>query len=300
MPQTIVTLISAGTAAGLTEAAVADVAGALGFSVRTDWLGAGEACDLIADSLHDRHGVLRKARAALGTDSVDVVVQEASGRRRKLLIADMDSTIIDQECIDELAAAFGVAEKVVSITERAMRGELDFSGALRDRVALLEGMPVTLMEEVFDSRVTIRPGARTLVQTMRGHGAYTALVSGGFRYFTGRVAAATGFDDNRANDLEHVDGKLTGRVIEPVLGREAKVEALNAYAKSLSIGPDDAIAVGDGANDLAMIDVAGMGVGFHAKPAVREAADADIWYSDLTALLYMQGFRRTEFRDDAD
>jgi phosphoserine phosphatase len=226
----------------------------------------------------------------LALDGVDVNCLAAANRRKRLLIADMDSTIIPVECIDEVADFAGVRERVAAITERAMRGELDFEAALRARVALIAGLPETELQAVYDQRVSLNPGARALVATMRAHGALTALVSGGFTFFTERVAAAAGFERQQANRLLAADGRLTGCVAEPVLGRAAKLEALMRLAAELGISPADALAVGDGANDLGMIEAAGLGVAFRAKPIVADRARASIRCGDLTALLYLQGY----------
>jgi phosphoserine phosphatase len=226
----------------------------------------------------------------------DVVVQPAANRRKKLFLADMDSTMIGQECIDELAAFVGLKEHVAAITERAMRGEIAFEPALRERVALLKGLPVTVIDEVLRDRISLTPGARALVGTMRAHGAHAALVSGGFTLFTDRVAAMIGFDENRANKLTIVDGhKLAGTVAEPIFGRDAKRAALIELRDELGLAPHETMAVGDGANDLDMIAEAGLGVAYHAKPKVAEAAAARIDHNDLTALLYMQGYTVDEF-----
>lgn len=228
----------------------------------------------------------------------DVNCVPASNRRKKLLIADMDSTMIPVECIDEVADFAGVRDQVVAITEPAMRGEISFEEAIYRRVELLAGLPENKLQEVFDQRVSLNPGAQIAVRTMRAHGAYCALVSGGFTFFTERVAAAAGFNENRANMLLSEDGFLTGKVTEPVLGREAKVSALNELVAKLGIATDDVLAVGDGANDLGMIDAAGLGIAFRAKPIVAEAADCAIEHGDLTALLYLQGYRESEFVRD--
>ncbi|HBR44293.1 MAG TPA: phosphoserine phosphatase SerB, partial [Afipia sp.] len=232
---------------------------------------------------------------AMSDIRVDVVVQPQIDRRKKLLLADMDSTMIGQECIDELADFAGLKTHVAAITERAMRGEIEFEPALRERVALLKGLPVTVVDEVLKSRITLTPGAVALVRTMRAHGAYTCLVSGGFTLFTQRVAEMIGFQENRANVLLVEDGKLTGEVAEPILGREAKLATLVDLRESFDLDNLDTMVVGDGANDLAMIEQAGAGVAYHAKPAVAAAAGARIDHGDLTALLYMQGYKRSEF-----
>jgi phosphoserine phosphatase len=216
-------------------------------------------------------------------------------RRKKLLIADMDSTMIRQECIDELAAEIGAGEQVAAITARAMRGEIAFEPALRERVALLAGLPVATIGKVIAERIRLMPGARELVATMKAHGARTALVSGGFTAFTGPIAAMIGFDEHRANLLETAGDVLAGTVREPILGRQAKLEALLELRTRLALAPDDTLAVGDGANDLDMLGAAGLGVALHAKPKVAEAADVRIDHGDLTALLYLQGYAREEF-----
>lgn len=226
---------------------------------------------------------------------IDVNVVPAAGRRKALLVADMDSTIIQQECIDEMADMLGLKARIAAITERAMRGELPFEAALRERLALLAGLEVSALQRVFDERVTLMPGARTLVATMRTNGAFTALVSGGFSFFTSRVAAAVGFDTNQANELEIVEGRLTGGVVGPILGREAKLEALLRYRGARALAEAATMAVGDGANDLAMIEAAGLGVAYRAKPVVAAEADVGITYGDLTALLYLQGYRKADF-----
>lgn len=226
---------------------------------------------------------------------VDFAIQPAEGREKKLLIADMDSTIIEQECLDELASFAGLREEISAITERAMRGELDFEGALKERVAMLKGLPVATLQQTLDECLSLTPGALTLVETMNERGAMTALVSGGFTFFTHRIAQATGFQDNQGNVLCTNGDHLTGEVEEPILGREAKREALQTHCTFLGIDPSEAMAVGDGANDLAMLDLAGSGVAFRAKPAVAAAARFAINHGDLTALLYLQGISAKEF-----
>lgn len=273
-------------AAVLAEAARHPAAGAL------TWLQDGEAADL-AFPAHP--GLAAELEALVGTRPIDIVVQPALGRRKRLLVADMDSTMIGQECIDELADMAGLKAHVAAITERAMRGEIAFEPALRERVALLEGLPLSVVDTVLATRIHLTPGARALIGTMRAHGAYTALVSGGFTLFTGPVAALIGFDENRANALLHQDGVLTGIVAEPILGQEAKLTALMELARTLKLERHDIMAVGDGANDLAMIRAAGLGVAFHAKPKVAAEAAARIRHGDLTALLFAQGYRRDDF-----
>ena len=233
----------------------------------------------------------------LQTQGFDLVIQPTLGRRKAVLLADMDSTMIQQECIDELADVAGVGERVAAITARAMNGELDFHEALLARVALLAGLPETAIDEVLDSRITLMPGGRQLVATMHAQGAYAALVSGGFTAFTDPVATALGFDEHRANTLLAEDGVLTGHVTLPVLGREAKIEALQEITAARGLTPADVIAVGDGANDLGMLQLAGMGVALHAKPVVAAQVDLRINHGDLTALLYLQGYAAEEFID---
>jgi phosphoserine phosphatase len=258
-----------------------------------DWLGEGEACDIAVEA--GAPAALAAVRGGLGTAPVDAAVLPASGRRKRLLVADMDSTLIQQECIDEMAAAIGVGPEIAAITDRAMRGEVAFEPALRERVGHLAGMPLAVAEEVLAERVRLTPGGRTLVATMRAAGAYTLLVSGGFTVFAEPIAARLGIDEFRANTLLHDGARLTGSVAEPVLGRDAKEAALKELLDRLGLEPRDALAVGDGANDAAMVRLAGLGVAFHAKPALKEVADAVIDHGDLTALLYLQGYRRDEF-----
>jgi phosphoserine phosphatase len=233
-------------------------------------------------------------RSALGA-SFDIVLQPAANRRKKLFLADMDSTMIQQECIDELADYAGLRAHVAAITERAMRGEIAFEPALRERVALLKGLPAATIDAVIEKRITLTPGARTLVATMRAHGAYTCMVSGGFTLFTDRIAAMIGFDETRANMLM-VDGeKLSGSVKEPIFGRETKHATLLELRARRGLAKDDTLVAGDGANDMDMIAAAGLGVAYHAKPTVAAAAHARIDHADLSALLYAQGYRSEEF-----
>jgi len=226
---------------------------------------------------------------------VDLVVQPSDGRRKKMLLADMDSTMIQQECIDELAAEAGIGDHVAQITARAMNGELDFEDALRERVGLLKGLDSAVIETVLTNRITLMPGGKALLATMKANGAYAALVSGGFTAFTGMVAETLGFDEHRANTLIIADGKLTGEVGQPILGREAKVAALHEITARLGLSADQVMAVGDGANDLGMLSLAGAGVALHAKPAVAAECDIRIHHGDLTALLYIQGYNAEEF-----
>jgi phosphoserine phosphatase len=264
-------------------------------SSRLYWLADGIACDIPLVDGTDAIEAERLLREAVAGQSVDVAVQNAETRRKSFLIADMDSTMIGQECIDELAAEVGLKDKVSQITARAMNGEIAFEPALRERVALLKGLPIGVVDEVIEKRITLTPGGRELIATMKAKGGYTALVSGGFTVFTAPIARMLGFDENRANTLLEQDGILTGEVAVPILGKQAKVDSLLDIAKRLGISPDDAIAVGDGANDLGMLGIAGSGVALHAKPAVAAEAKIRIDYGDLTALLYLQGYRKTDF-----
>ncbi|MBC2885898.1 phosphoserine phosphatase SerB [Ochrobactrum sp. CM-21-5] len=259
------------------------------------WLADNIACDIPLPSGLGAVEADAALRAILDGAPVDIVVQEQETRRKKILIADMDSTMIGQECIDELAEEAGLREHVAAITARAMNGEIAFEPALRERVALLKGLSLSVIDKVISTRITLTPGGPELVRTMRKHGAYTALVSGGFTSFTHRIAEMIGFHEDRANTLLDDGAYLTGSVTEPILGREAKVEKLLEIADRLGLTPENAIAVGDGANDLGMIQLAGTGVALHAKPAVAAEAKVRIDHCDLTALLYIQGYRKTDF-----
>jgi phosphoserine phosphatase len=261
----------------------------------TQWLFDEVAVDIPFSGSDDIRQIENRLREARGDLPIDIVVQPQAFRRKKLFLADMDSTMIGQECIDELADFAGLKAHVAAITERAMRGEIEFEPALRERVALLKGMPVGVVDEVLATRITPTSGGRELVMTMRAHGAYTCLISGGFTLFTNAVAASIGFQENRANELLVADGKLTGEVREPILGRAAKLATLVELRESFDLDNLDTLVVGDGANDLGMIESAGLGVAFHAKPAVAAAAAVRIDHGDLTALLYAQGYRRDEF-----
>ena len=256
------------------------------------WLDPRVAAEFAVETVPDNRWHVWEGLQSIG---IDLVVQPATGRKKRLLIADMDSTMIEQECIDELADEAGVGAHVAGITARAMNGELDFEDALRERVGLLAGLPATVIARVISDRITLMPGGSVLVATMKANGAYAALVSGGFTAFTGHIAQVLGFDENRANTLIVADGKLTGKVADPILGRAAKVQALHEIAQRLGIVPQDAIAVGDGANDLGMLGLAGTGVALHAKPSVQADCDIRINHGDLTALLYLQGYARAEF-----
>lgn len=247
-----------------------------------------------AETAVDQRSLAERLREA--TSGIDIVVQPTAARRKKLFLADMDSTMIRQECIDELADYVGLKAHVAAITERAMRGDIAFEPALRERVALLEGLPISVIEEVLRDRIRLTPGGKTLVATMRANGAVTCMVSGGFTLFTDRIAAMIGFDKSRANRLTLVDGhKLAGKVADPVFGRDGKRAALIELRQDLGLTKKDTMAIGDGANDLDMILEAGLGVAYHAKPKIAATAPARIDHGDLTALLYVQGYRREQF-----
>jgi phosphoserine phosphatase len=256
------------------------------------WLSPDVAAEFLMESIPANRWDVWDSRQAEG---VDLVVQPAEGRRKKMLLADMDSTMIQQECIDELAEEAGVGDRVKDITARAMNGELDFEGALIERVGLLKGLPEKVISRVLDTRITHMPGGKALLATMKAHGAHAALVSGGFTAFTSQVAADLGFDENRANTLLAENGHLTGDVARPILGREAKVDALHQITARLGITPADVIAVGDGANDLGMLGLAGTGVALHAKPSVQAECEIRVNHGDLTALLYLQGYADSDF-----
>lgn len=288
----VLTLLAAPERADLTDAALSDLAA--GWQLAGPrWLARGLALEADLQAVPaDRWESWQRWQER----GFDLVVQPAEGRRKRVLLADMDSTMIQQECIDELAAHAGVGEHVAGITAAAMNGELDFTEALHARVALLTDLPTSVVETVLAERITLMPGGTELLATMRAHGAYTALVSGGFTQFTSAIAGLLGFHEHRANTLA-VDGdSFTGAVVEPVVGREAKVAALREITAGLRLTPHDAIAVGDGANDLDMLMLAGTGVALHAKPVVAEQVEVRVNHGDLTALLYLQGYAADEFR----
>src|SRR5690348_12438358 len=297
MAESVVTLIAA-RAGGDTLGAAIEIAreALLRLGARlepNDWLSAARVCDIPFDDLAPDQADAG-IRAALGGDAaVDVLAQHLAGRRKRLLVADMEATIIANEMLDELAELAGIQPQIAEITRRAMNGEIEFAGALRERVGLLKDMPEAALAEA-GARIRINPGAASLVATMHKHGAYTALVSGGFRLYADRVRHQLGFDIAVANELIVEDGKLAGLVREPVLGKEAKLATLTLLAAERGLSLADALAVGDGANDLPMIEAAGMGIAYHAKPVVAASARLRVDHNDLTALLYVQGYRDDE------
>jgi phosphoserine phosphatase len=293
----VVSLVGNPEAAVLDAALIAHVAAALPATAPPRGLAEGIAADVpfTPQAGTDLRALAESLRAQIGSAPIDLNIVAAAGRRKHLFVADMDSTMIGQECIDELADLAGLRAGVAAITERAMRGDVAFEPALRERVALLSGLPDNVVERLLAERITLTPGARTAVQTMRAHGVHTMLVSGGFTLFTGPISERIGFHSHQANVLEVAGGALTGTVVEPILGREAKLAALIAARQRLGLAPTDTLAVGDGANDLAMLGEAGLGVAFRAKPAVAAAAAARIVHGDLTALLYLQGYAAEAF-----
>ncbi len=287
----IATLIANPAKANLDRSTVEAVRNAWGGG-DAHWLNGGVAAEFGLENAPQNQWDVWAELQKLG---IDLCIQMAQGRAKRLLIADMDSTMIHQECIDELADEAGFGPRVAAITARAMNGDLDFETALRERVALLRGLPEDVINHVIDTRITLMEGGPVLLATMRARGAYCALVSGGFTAFTAAIAAQLGFDENRANTLLVENGQLTGHVAMPILGREAKMQALTEISARLGITPDDAIAVGDGANDLGMLGLAGAGVALHAKPSVQAECSLRINHGDLTALLYLQGIPAAEF-----
>ena len=289
-----VTLVSSPSTAALTDARLRAAMQALRAATGTEpaprWLKRDVAADMLVES-PDGAALADVLREALAGAPLDIVIQPAATRVKRLFLADMDSTMIGQECIDELADFVGLKREVSEITERAMRGELPFEPALRERVALLKGLPVKIVDEIIATRITLTPGGPELLRTLRANGAYTALVSGGFTLFTGPISATLRFHEHRSNILETTpDGALAGAVREPILGKEAKLASLVELREARGLPKHATMAVGDGANDLAMLGEAGIGVAFHAKPAVAAAAHARIDHGDLSALIYMQGY----------
>ncbi len=299
MTDFVATLVSNPDKPALSDALLSQLAQALPESAKLIRLDRQIAIDVAfsARSQTELEEISAKIRKSLSSEPVDIIIQPTLHRRKSLFVADMDSTMIGQECIDELAAELRVKQKVAKITERAMRGELEFEAALRERVRLLEGLDAMVIPKVISEKITITPGARTLISTLRSQGVYTALVSGGFTLFTSRIGATIGFDEDRANTLMLHNGKLTGEVADPILGREAKRATLIELRDQFALHPQETLAIGDGANDLDMIQEAGLGVAFRAKPAVAAAADARIDHADLTALLYAQGYSRSTWME---
>ena len=287
----IVTLLVAPARADLDPALVESLRNAWGGGP-VDWLAVDEAVEFSVPVVLDTVDQVRRDLDAIG---VDLVIQPSEGRRKRMLLADMDSTMIQQECIDELAAEAGVGARVADITARAMNGELDFEAAIDERVGLLAGLSETVIAKVMAERIDYMHGGRALVQTMKANGGYAALVSGGFTAFTKQVTETLGFDEHRANTLGIKDGVLTGQVVRPILGQGAKLEALQQITAKQGLKVSDVLAVGDGMNDLLMLQAAGTGVALHGKPALQEQCEVCINHGDLSALLYIQGYRRSEF-----
>jgi phosphoserine phosphatase len=292
----VATFVSPPENAALTDTLLSRIAEHLPEAETPRWLAPAVAADIPYTPSPDAYPSYAGLHATLAALPVDMILQPCVTRRKKLLVADMDATMIAQECIDELAGFVGLKTHVAAITDRAMRGEIAFEPALRERTALLRGLDISIIKKVLGEHITLTAGARTLVQTMRAHGAYTALVSSGFTLFTREVAARLGFDTHQANVLIIEEDKIAGRIEEPVLGMLAKRDALDNLRIARGLSVDETLAIGDGANDLAMLRHAGLGVAFHAKPAVAAAAQARVDHCDLTALLYAQGYSRSEFK----
>lgn len=293
----VLTLISSPANPQVKDYFAKDVAKAVDSPRSITWLDPDIACDIALPDGCDPWMVETSARSIFAHLAVDVAVVDTQNRRKQIFLADMDSTIIQQECIDELADEAGSGAKVAAITIRAMNGEIEFDAALRERVALLKGLNTSVIDGVIDKRITLASGARQLLATLKKHNVYCSLVSGGFTHFTKSIAAMLNFDEHRANSLEERNGILTGRVIDPILGKEAKLQRLHEICRQQDLKAENTIAVGDGANDLAMLEGAGMGIALHAKPVVAAAAKIRIDHADLTGLLYLQGYNRNEFAD---
>ncbi|WP_316860085.1 phosphoserine phosphatase SerB [uncultured Cohaesibacter sp.] len=289
------TLISAPAAPAVNPDLAAEIRSIIKVDTDFTWLMEGVACDYTIPEHLDYANLRAELHHYLADKKVDMVLQPSVGRKKKLLLADMDSTMIQQECIDELADEVGLKEKISGITARAMNGEIEFEPALKERVSLLKGLDLSIVDTLFENRITFTPGGKALVQTMKANGAYCALVSGGFTLFTSRVRETLGFDEDRANSLIEQGGKLTGEVGMPILGKDAKLSRLNELTAELKLKPQETMAVGDGANDLPMILGAGAGVALHAKPKVAAQAQHVINNGDLTALLFIQGYKAEDF-----
>ena len=295
MTSYVLTLIGNADSAPLEPVHIKQVFECLELNGETEWLAEREACDLFINAQLNAELITNKSREALAGCSIDAVCMLTEGRRKKLLISDMDSTVINQECIDELADAIGLGSQIREITASVIQGDISFSDALRKRLGLMKGMESKILESVYEQRISLKTGARTMVQTMRQHGAFCILVSGGFTYFTNRIASRLGFHSHQGNELIFNDGKLTGEVQDPVLGRSAKLDTLMTLCDEHSLTPADVLAVGDGANDIKMIQAAGLGVAFHDTGSLRKQANAFIEHGDLTAILYIQGYHKSEF-----
>lgn len=291
----VLTAISAPARPAITADLVAKIQSLIKVEHEISWLMQDVAVDFLIPHHLDFANLQAEVKIALARAPIDIALQPVKGRRKQLLLADMDSTMIQQECIDELADEVGLKDSVSSITARAMRGEIDFEPALKERVALLKGLDLSVVDSLFKSRITYTPGGKTLIQTMKANGAYCALVSGGFTHFTSRIRAELGFDEDRANLLLEENGRLSGNVGLPILGKDAKRQRLHELANQLKLDLSQSMAVGDGANDLAMIEEAGAGVALHAKPAVAAQARFVIDHGDLTGLLFLQGYKDSEF-----
>jgi phosphoserine phosphatase len=298
----ILTIIAPEGQALLNDKALSNIKDKLEIESDPQWLASDEAVDLKLDVEWNQKQALNdiktKISDLLQEHSFDFALQASEHRRKKLLISDMDSTIIGEECIDEIAYMAGIKPKIAAITERAMQGEIEFDAALRERVGLLKDLDTKALDTVISERLNLNKGARTLVQTMAANNAYCALVSGGFTFFTEKIAKLTGFHTTQANTLEIENDKLTGNVIPPILGSAAKKQALEQFINEQKISPEETLAVGDGANDLEMIKASGLGVAYYAKPIVAAEADASVNHTDLTTLLYMQGYKKSDFVTD--
>ena len=291
----VLTLVGNTEAEPLAQTHVEKLCDRLNLKCTEVWLAENEACDLFFDSTLSAADISAWARDVMSDSAIDSNCAPVSRRRKKILISDMDSTIINQECIDELGEAIGAGLAIRKITQAVVNGEISFPDALRQRLTLMKGMERELLERVYAQRITLKQGARTLVQTMRHHGAFCSLVSGGFSFFTSRIARKVGFHDHQANELEFEHGKLTGEVIEPILGRSAKLETLKQLCGERDLTPMDVLAVGDGANDIKMISAAGFGVAFHGSDSLKKQSNVHVNHNDLTCLLFMQGYRKCEF-----
>jgi phosphoserine phosphatase len=295
MTSYVLTLVGNADTAPLQPVHIEQVFECLELTGEADWLAEREACDIFINSRLSAGSVTGKVRSLFTGSSIDAVCTRIKGRRKSLLISDMDSTMIDQECIDELADAMGLGSEIREITKSVIEGNIGFSEALRKRLKLMKGMEIKMLQDVYEQRISLKSGARTLVQTMRHHGAFCILVSGGFTFFTGLIAARLGFHDHQGNELIFNNGKFAGEVKNPILGRSAKLDTLMTLCNEKRLTPTDVLAVGDGANDIKMNQAAGLGVAYHATGELKLQSNACIDYADLTAILYIQGFHKSEF-----